>query len=335
MQMFLGIGAALSGVGAISGCAVTSTDKIIDRPANDAKRYTIMPPDNGCLVGFYKKESPSSAMQHYKNAISTTPALFALWSHIASGFPMTAARTIRDYGTMPYIAIYPGMATSNLRYEPEDIVKGRCDFFIKSFANVAMDFGKEYGSFFITALPEFNAHWWPWSMKADTAAAVRHIWKIFDDRGANQYATWGWEAFCPTRYEKFVSDPELYYPGDKYIDWIGVNVFANLKNRFILEDTTLRELLSPTYVQMQNNHPEKSMMISEFGRTPGDKQPQWLIDAYTSIKKDFPKIKAAIYYDNITTTLSGGHSSQDHTLNEVSLKTLKDIFHDPYWLMSK
>jgi mannan endo-1,4-beta-mannosidase len=331
----IGFGAALSGFGTFPGCAATGVHKKIHAPVQDGERRTIVPPENGCLVGFYKKNIPSSSISHYKNALGSNPTLFVLWSHIASGFPTVEAETIVGHGTIPYIALYPGMERSSIRYEPEDIVKGRCDSSLKSFADDAADFGKKYGGFFVTALPEPNAHWWPWSLKPDTAPAIRHIWQIFDDRGANQYATWGWEAFCRTRYEKLVRDPELYYPGDKYIDWIGMNVFANLKNTLVLEDTVLRELLSPTYEQMLNNHPQKPLMVSEFGRTPGEKQPSWLMDAYRSIKKDFPKIKAAIYYDNITATLSGRHTPQDHTLDEVSLSTLKNIFHDPYWIMVK
>ena len=71
-------------------------------------------------------------------------------------------------------------------------------------------------------------------------------------------------------------------------------------------------------------------MVSEFGRTPGSSQPPWLIDAYRSIKNDFPPIRAAIYYDNITNVLTG----QDHTLDQKSLSTLKEIFKDPYWIMA-
>ena len=92
-----------------------------------------------------------------------------------------------------------------------------------------------------------------------------------------------------------------------------------------------RDILSPTYEQMTKNHPQKPMMVSEFGRTPGQNQPSWLIDAFRSIKNEFPRIKAAIYYDNITNVYGG----QDHTLDSKSLNTLKEVFIDPYWIMVK
>jgi beta-mannanase len=110
-----------------------------------------------------------------------------------------------------------------------------------------------------------------------------------------------------------------------------MNVFTNLKNKYINVNTMFRELLSPTYEQMIADHPQKPIMVSEFGRTPGDSQPQWLIDAFRSMKNEFPRLKAAIYYDNITNV----HAGQDHTLDQKSLNTLKEIFKGPYWIMAK
>lgn len=92
-----------------------------------------------------------------------------------------------------------------------------------------------------------------------------------------------------------------------------------------------RELMSKTYEQMLRNHPQKPIMVSEFGRTPGPNQPSWLVDAFRSMKNNFPPIKAAIYYDNITAILTG----QDHTLDQTSLNTLKEVFKDSYWIMAK
>jgi len=49
------------------------------------------------------------------------------------------------------------------------------------------------------------------------------------------------------------------------------------------------------------------------------------------MKNEFPRIKAEIYYDNITAVYGG----QNHTLDQISLNTLKEVFKDPYWIMAK
>jgi hypothetical protein len=332
----VGLAAVATGVNLIAGC--TTTEVPLNRIAPKGNsNYKILPSQEGCLVGFYKHQywdrntlgvGASSSISYYRKAFEATPAILAFWSFLGLGFPVAEARTIKKKGMMPYINIMPGRGNWRPSYSPDDIVQGRGDRAIKTLAAEASEFGEKNGGFFFTTMVEANTDWWEWSRKPNTAEAMRRVWQIFEDQGANQYATWVWEAFCPARYGFHVEDPELYFPGNKYIDWIGINVFANLKNQYISETTLFSDLMSKTYEQMLRNHPEKSMMVSEFGRTPGPNQPSWLVDAFRSMKNDFPLAKAAIYYDNITNVYGG----QDHTLDQTSLNTLKEIFKDPYWI---
>jgi hypothetical protein len=80
---------------------------------------------------------------------------------------------------------------------------------------------------------------------------------------------------------------------------------------------------------MLKDHPRKPIMLSSFARTNQKGQSRWLINAYSGIKNSLQAIKAVIYFDN-TWGLTG-----DHTLNQVSLQTLQNIFRDPYWIMAK
>jgi hypothetical protein len=70
-------------------------------------------------------------------------------------------------------------------------------------------------------------------------------------------------------------------------------------------------------------------MQAEFGTTIGRDQPEWLIKAFQTIKSK-PGIKAAIYWDKAAIQLG-----DDHTLSEESLKTLKQILEDAYFIMAK
>ncbi len=336
----VGLTAAAAGFGMIAGCAAREPLKRKIIPTKGKEDYKIYPPKEGCYVGFYKQQNwdrrivgrgVSTTIDHYRDAFGVNPSILAFWSFLSMGFPVEEARTISENGIIPYISIMPGRERWRPSFNPDDVVNGRCDSYIKRLAADAARFGEKHGGFFFTTLVEPNADWWSWSRRPDTVHALRHIWQIFEDKGANRYATWVWEAFCTARYESHVDDPELYFPGDRYVDWIGFNVFANLKNPYIAETTMFRNLMSKTYEQLTFNHPQKPRMVSEFGRTPGPNQPSWLVDAFQSIKKNFPSIKAAVYYDNITGVLTG----QDHTLDRTSLRTLKGIFKDPYWIMAK
>jgi hypothetical protein len=335
----IGMSAVVSGFELFPVNAAAQNSKNQISPTKEKKNCKIYPPKNGCLVGFHKEQhrkfqlgtAISDTINHYRNAFDANPAILAFWTFLSLGFPLIEAQTLKEKGVLPYVSIMTGHDKWRLSFDPDDVVQGRCDDSIARLAVDAAGFGNKHGGFFFTTMVEPNADWWYWSRKPNTVAAIKHIWQIFEDQGANQYATWVWEAFCPARYGTLVADPEQYYPGDKYVDWIGLNVFANLKNRHISENTMFNELMSKTYEQMRVNHPQKPIMVSEFGRTPGNNQPPWLEDAFRRMKNNFSAIKAAIYYDNITNLFTG----QDHTLDERSLNTLKEIFKDPYWVMAK
>jgi hypothetical protein len=331
---------AVAGLGAV--CACVGTDPLQQRTRQPSRNgnWEIAPPKEGCYIGLYKEQNwerkvlgrgVSTTIDHYGNALGANPAIIAYWTFLSLGFPTQDAKALAQKGIVPYISIMPGRERWSQSFDTNDLVNGRCDSLIKKIAIDAVGFGEKHGGFFFTTMVEPNTDWWPWSRKPNTVQAMRRFWQIFEDQGANQYATWVWEAFCPARYGGLVEDPEKYYPGDRYVDWIGLNVFANLKNQHISESTTFEDLMAPTYEQLTGSHPQKPIMISEFGRTPGPNQPSWLVDAYQNMKEHFSPIKAAIYYDNVTGVLTG----QDHTLDRISLGTLRDVFRDPYWIMAK
>ena len=81
-------------------------------------------------------------------------------------------------------------------FGPKEIAQGQHDGYIKKFAQGAAEFGKEYGGFFFTTMEEMNGNWFSWGKNSNFIPAWRHIWQIFEDQGANQYATWVWALYC-------------------------------------------------------------------------------------------------------------------------------------------
>lgn len=289
------------------------------------------------FVEMFKKEglhkgleqSVSDNITYYEKALGAKPSIFVLLDRLYSGFPMTQSIEVVKRGIVVYMHACLGSYYSlTPSFDLKKIVQGKYDNHIKEFAQGAAEFGKVHGNFFFTTMEEMNGGWYDWGRNSNFIGAWRHIWQIFEDQGANQYAAWVWEISTPERFPAgIVDDPELYYPGDRYIDWIGLNAFSVLGRKF--SNSGLEELIYKTYRKMPKNHPQKPIMQSEFARTNAYGQPKWLTNAYGKIKSDFPAIKAAIYMDN-TWTKTG-----DHTLSAEGLQTLKEIFKDPYWIMAK
>lgn len=73
--------------------------------------------------------------------------------------------------------------------------------------------------------PEMNGDWVPWggdeTTIPDFLSAWRRVHDLFDDAGlAGSRVQWIWN---PNATEHGEHDTESYYPGDEYVDWVGVD----------------------------------------------------------------------------------------------------------------
>jgi beta-mannanase len=121
-------------------------------------------------------------------------------------------------------------------------------------------------------------------------AAFRHVVDVFRSEGANN-ARWVWSP---------AGEPNAldFYPGDDVVDYVGLTVLgdATWDADFGLPRRSLAGLLRPRYAVVQPI--EKPMIIAELGvsGTPAD-QVAWLAEGAHALK-DFPLIKAVVYFDD-------------------------------------
>jgi len=279
------------------------------------------------------REAVDDCTKYYPKHLGRNPAIFVLYDtpKLFLGFPTIESEPLADKEVIPYINAWPNFgARGSLRLSLSEIAKGKHDKYIHNFAEGAKRYGKNHGGVFMTTMEESNGYWYYWGQNSNFIPAWRHIWQIFEDQGANQYATWVWEASSTEPHRRRpIHSPEMYYPGDKYVDWIGLSAFS--KKGMDSDGMVFEALVGNTYEAMRKNHPNKPIMQAEFGKSQDGSQPRWLQNAYNSIKT-MPGMKAAIYYDNIT-NVPGTYD--DKTLSQKSLQTLKEIFKDPYFIMAK
>ena len=233
---------------------------------------------------------------------------------------MEDAESTTKCGVIPLIYAEVGTGRNKLK----DIVTGKYDKGIKKFAKGAAKFGEKHGGFFIATMREMNidtqyapAGWCDRPLEFKNA--WRRIWNIFEETGANEYATW--------TIEYHVDFPLAgYFPGDKYVDWIGLSAYNRRVHQYHYGDRYLSNLISSPYNYFRRNHKDKPIMLSEFGSTIGNDQPKWLKKAFKTMKS-MPALKGAIYWNNINRKLG-----DDHRLSEQSFTTLKKLLEDPYFL---
>ncbi len=200
-------------------------------------------------------------------------------------FPRATAEWIRRGGATPYLRLMPREEeeTAPNRFTIEKILAGNFDLGLRVWARGARDFATplivEFGT-------ECNGKWFPWNglyhgagdltgfgdpTKPDGperfAAAYRHIVKLMRREGARNI-TWVFHINAIDNPEDAWNQFENYYPGDAYVDWIGVSAYGPQ----VPTDTeclSFREQMDPAYARVIALAPTKPIFVAEFGCTAG------------------------------------------------------------------
>lgn len=160
-------------------------------------------------------------------------------------FPLSEVKTIHESGNIPFIRLMPRSNFSEGGPDPEYTMQKIIDgAFDKALSEWAMD-AKEID---IPLLVEFgtevNGDWFPWNGSYNGGGikhlygdknkedgperfrdAYRHMIDLFRAHGVDNI-TWFFHVDAFGEPKKSWNSIEKYYPGDKYIDWIGISVYG-------------------------------------------------------------------------------------------------------------
>ena len=153
------------------------------------------------------------------------------------------------------------VAGDQLAYQLSDVIAGRHDSYITTWATAAKNWGHP---FFLRFNWEMNGRWFPWSegvngnKPGEYIAAWRHVHELFQRAGARN-ATWVW---CPNIDPYRAMQPlNQVYPGDAYVDWTCLDGY-----NFNTPWTSFKDLYKSTYEEITGSiAPTKPMMIGETG----------------------------------------------------------------------
>ncbi|WNO74178.1 glycoside hydrolase family 26 protein [Streptomyces sp. NBC_00306] len=135
---------------------------------------------------------------------------------------------------------------------------------------------------------------------AEYVAAYRHLYQRFQELGADN-VVWVWTV---SGYLGSADVMKQLYPGDAYVDWIGMDQY----NYFGCHDTTdwktFEDSQRPTYDWLlENISAKKPLMMAEFATAPdladADRQRGW----YTEIPeviRTMPRVKAMVHWNRPT-----------------------------------
>ncbi|MBN1411997.1 MAG: hypothetical protein JW969_14205 [Spirochaetales bacterium] len=293
-------------------------------------------PEKGCYAGVYLFRD---SWQYFEKKTGKKFAIAMNFMSIQSSgedFPRGVSEAYWALGKIYDITIEPHLQ------KLQDIIDGKYDGIYRKWGAGAKELGIplifRWGH-------EMNGKWYTWCGAKNGGAtldgfgdpsrpdgperyvaAYRRIHDIFDEEGAMN-AVWIW---CPNIGPAFSSswnDFENYYPGDEYVDWLGMDGYnwGNVKNH--PGWVTFDEVFESMYAAMERINPDKPMIIGEFACTEKDgNKAEWITDAFDRIKTKYTRIKAFVWFNLIKEALWPVDSSVE------SLEAFRNAMKDPYYL---
>ncbi|MBV9468029.1 MAG: hypothetical protein JOZ57_02145, partial [Abitibacteriaceae bacterium] len=182
----------------------------------------------------------------------------------------------------------------------QDIVAGKYDKYIDSWANAAKTFGNEV---WIRWGHEFNGNWYPWATVANNknpkiyAAAFRHVRDRFNRVGAFN-VRWVWCINAETVPNVAWNNPLLAYPGDAYVDMISIDGYNFGTALPSSHWESFDEVFAIPYSKVIQKFPNKPVMINEVGcATVGGDKVAWIKAMDNSLRKTFTKIQGVVWFE--------------------------------------
>jgi hypothetical protein len=225
---------------------------------------------------------------------------------------------IRNHGSIPMVSWEPWLYTAGIsqpKYQLADIINGNFDSYIQKWADDSKTWGHPY---FLRFAAEMNGNWFPWSegvngnQTGEYVQAWRHVHDIFTSRGVTN-VSWVWS---PNIEYNGSTQLEGLYPGDDYVDWLGMDGYNwgtivhdapdavsphginTNQSATVTGWQTFSQVFGPTFTHITMLS-TKPLMVAEMASTePGGSKAEWITDALsTQIPCNFKRIRAFIWFN--------------------------------------
>lgn len=187
----------------------------------------------------------------------------------------------------------------------EDIYTGQQDAYITEWARRVADYGE---TVIVRFDHEFNNHEYPWTGQqngnnpAAYVAAFRHVATLVEQAGAdNARFMWSPNYRASGETEAPSDDMENYYPGDGYVDFIGVSGYNWGDDPVNGTGWTAAATIYDSFMsQISRIAPDKPVIFAEIGTAPdydGNSAAQWIRDAFATFA-GYDQLKGVVWFND-------------------------------------
>jgi len=178
--------------------------------------------------------------------------------------------------------------------DPATGVAGKYDDYIHQYAKDIVATGLPLA---IRFDHEMNGVWYPWSEttgkgdsingnnKGDYVKLWKHVHDIFEQEGANNLVVWTWAPNIINNLpaaNKSVEFLKAMYPGDEYVDWVGVSGY--LRPAYKADNNFTFDYTFGSTLDQLREISDKPIILAEIGASEvGGKKPQWINSVFDAL----------------------------------------------------
>lgn len=281
-------------------------------------------PPVGCYIGAYIELDAvvKDDISAFETLTGKKHASYFRYVGYGRPFPFEWAHRLRAAGAVPHIAWEPN----------EGLDKVRDDEYLRGWAQAAAHFG---GPIFLRYASEMNGDWETYSGDPDLYIEkwrlVRNVMRRY---APNVIMLW-----VPFATPK--STIPLYYPGDDYVDWVGVNIYSvvhyegNINKRSVDNAVQHLEFIYNLYAE------RKPIAIGEYAATHWcaaiqqetvDFAVREMRRLYESIETRFPRVRMINWFSVDTVGAGLANNNYSVTCNPRFLERYRQFVSDPYFI---
>ncbi|MFD0692826.1 stalk domain-containing protein [Paenibacillus sp. GCM10027628] len=248
-------------------------------------------PAYGTYIGLYSEQDPQvgNLFSKTESVYGKKHALFLAYAHWGQPFPATYAKRAKEAGAALQIA-----------WEPDDGLDPVADSaYLRQWAKDAKAAGIPI---FLRFAGEMNGAWVKWhGNPSQYIEKFRMLHDVFAADAPNIAMVWS-PGDVPA------NDIDPYYPGDAYVDWVGVSLYIEPYEN---GDSSLPSMIATSNVErltrLYNTYADrKPLMLSEtgvphFSNSAGEDFTEWaklnLQRLYEIMPYKYPRLKAITYFN--------------------------------------
>ncbi len=293
-------------------------------PANG--QLAIHEPAYGMYIGLYSERDPAMGnfFDRSKSIYGRDHSMYLAYATYGEEFPALYARNAKAAGSALQIAWQPLQGLGPVKD----------DAYLREWARKANESGIPI---FLRFGGEMNGDWTPWA--GDPQVFIdkfRIVANVMHELAPNVALVWS-----PGDVPRY--NMANYYPGDEYVDWVGVSMYTEPysfgeKQTSMLGSTPI-EKLDEIYKLYADRKPVmlSETAVSNFTNTDGVAHTQYALmnmeRLYRVMPLKYPRLKAITYF-NVDLDLKESKNNYSLYRNDEIFKLYKDMIADPYYIQT-